>query len=345
MHYCSMEDKPGQPGERPPRDTSPRPRISIWDTSAVPVRREREGAELEKPGREPGEPERRASPLAALTGPVPALLGGWIAAAALASFHSPITAVLVVLGLFGAFIAGLVGVGGAIVMIPLLLFVPPLFGADVLSMHTVAGVTMVQVAAAGVAGMLAHHGRERIDGSLVAVLGGAMMFGALGGAVLSRYVSPQGLEATFATLATAAAVLMLARRHPESKGGDRWDGDFNRPLSVMLGGGVGVLAGMVGAGGGFLLMPLMIHVLRIPLRAALGASLGVVALSGIAGAFGKAVSGQVDWLLALALVAGALPGAQIGALVSRRTRVQTLGVILGVFIALVAVRMWWGILR
>lgn len=340
-----MEDKPERPGGRPPRDTSPRAPIGIWDTSAVTVRREREGVEREKPGGEPSHPERRATPLAALTGPVPALLGGWIAAATLASFHSPITAVLVVLGLFGALIAGLVGVGGAIVMIPLLLFVPPLFGADQLSMHTVAGVTMIQVAAAGIAGMLAHHGRERVDATLVGVLGGAMMFGALGGAVLSRYVSAGGLEATFAALATAAAVLMLLRRQPQSEKADRWDGRFNRPLSVMLGGGVGVLAGMVGAGGGFLLMPLMIHVLHIPLRAAVGASLGVVALSGIAGALGKGVSGQVDWLLALALVAGALPGAQIGALISRRMRVQTLSLILGVFIALVAIRMWWGILQ
>jgi len=89
----------------------------------------------------------------------------------------------------------------------------------------------------------------------------------------------------------------------------------------------------------------MIHVLRVPLRTAVGASLGVVAMSGVAGAFGKAISGQVDWLLALAVVAGALPGAQLGAIVSRRTKPETLGLLLGVFIGLVALRLWWGILR
>ena len=342
MHYCSMEDKPSE-GERPARDTSPRAPIGIWDTAAI---RTRQPPTAEEPTATPapvptGEPER----VALLGGPVPALVAGWLAAAVLASLHSPLSAVLVALGAVGAFLAGLVGVGGAIVMIPLLLFVPPLFGFSAISMHTVAGVTMIQVAAAGIAGVLAHHGRERVSGALVGVLGAATMLGAFGGAVLSRYMSGRSLEAVFAAIATIAAVLMLARlnRMPGDAGGGMQP--YNRGLAVMLGGGVGVLAGMVGAGGGFLLMPLMIHALHIPLRTAVGASLGVVALTGVAGALGKAVSGQVEWLLALALVAGALPGAQLGAVVSRRTKPETLGLILGVFIALVAIRMWWGIVR
>jgi len=337
-----MEDKPGEQA-RPPRDTVPRAPIAIWDTAAI---RTRQPPTAEEPS-PPASPTAASEPdkVGRLGGPVPALLGGWIAATALASLYSPLSAVLVGLGAIAAFVAGLVGIGGAIVMIPLLLFVPPLFGFDAISMHTVAGVTMVQVAAASLAGVVAHHGRERVSGALVGVLGGATMFGAFGGAVLSRYMSGRSLEAVFAGLATLAAVLMLGRlnRMPERRS-DRAH-PFNRPLAVMLGGGVGVLGGMVGAGGGFLVMPLMIHVLRVPLRTAVGASLGVVAMSGVAGAFGKAISGQVDWLLALAVVAGALPGAQLGAIVSRRTKPETLGLLLGVFIGLVALRLWWGILR
>jgi len=340
MHYCSMEDKPGA-GNRPPRDTSPRAPISVWDTAAIQTRPPT--AVEPAPPAKPipvGEPEK----VAFLGGPVPAVAGGWVAATVLVSIHSPLSALLVLLGGVGGFVAGLVGVG-AIVTIPLLLFVPPAFGFAPMSMHTVAGITMIQVAAAAIAGVLAHHGHERVSGKLVGVLGGAVMFGAFGGAVLSRYMSGKSLEAVFAGIATIAAVLMLARlnRMPERVG--HGPVSFNRGLAAMLGGGIGVLAGMVGAGGGFLLMPVIIHVLRVPLRAAVGAALGVVAMTGIAGALGKAVSGQVDWLLALALVAGALPGAQLGAVVSRRTKAETLGLLLGVFIALVALRMWWGILR
>jgi uncharacterized membrane protein YfcA len=119
---------------------------------------------------------------------------------------------------------------------------------------------------------------------------------------------------------------------------------FNRPAATASGLVVGGLVGMVGAGGGFLLVPLMLYVLRIPMRAAVAASLGIVLLSGLAGAAGKVATGQVEWHLALALVAGALPGAWVGAAVSRRTHTRVLGLILGLLIGIVAIGMWWEIL-
>lgn len=279
----------------------------------------------------------------ALGGPVPALLGAWLAAVGLASIGNARLALLVALGVIGAFVAGLVGVGGAIVMIPLLLYVPPLFGFAALPIHTVAGVTMVQVAAAGVAGMLAHGSERRVSAPLVWTLGTGMVGASLIGAALSKFVAAAVLSATFAFLATAAAVVMLGWRHRMPLEGAT-PSQLNRPLAVVLGTGVGVLVGMVGAGGGFLLMPLMIYALRVPVRVAVGTSLGIVALSGLAGTIGKAATGQVDWTMALALVAGALPGAQFGAFVSQRTRTDVLGLLLGAFIALVAARMWWEIL-
>ena len=67
---------------------------------------------------------------------------------------------LVVLSLVGAFVSGLVGVGGAIVMIPLLLYVPPLLGVGRLDVKTVTAVTMVQVFVAAVSGVIVHRRRR-----------------------------------------------------------------------------------------------------------------------------------------------------------------------------------------
>ena len=64
---------------------------------------------------------------------------------------------LLVVGFSGAFVAGLLGVGGAVVMIPLLLYVPPLLGVGRLDIKAVAGVTMTQVLVAAAVGMLAHR--------------------------------------------------------------------------------------------------------------------------------------------------------------------------------------------
>lgn len=254
------------------------------------------------------------------------------------------SALLIALGFVGAFVAGLVGVGGAVVMIPLLLYVPPLVGQLALDMHTVAGITMIQVAAAGAAGLLGHAKHQQIDRRLVLVLGGAMVVGSAAGAAASRMVSGDALRAVFATIALVAAIVMFVPRREPDRGIENHDPPFNGALALGSGLAIGFLVGMVGAGGGFLLLPLMLYVLRIPMRAAVGTSLAIVALSGVAGSVGKALTGQVNWLLALALVVGALPGAGLGAAVSRRVRTETLGYILGGLIALAALKMWWEIL-
>lgn len=84
--------------------------------------------------------------------------------------------------------------------------------------------------------------------------------------------------------------------------------------------------------------------MRIPLRVTIGTSLWIVVASSIAGLLGKALTGQVDWPLAFALLAGALPAGPIGAAVSRRTHPSRLAIVLGLVIALVAVRMWVDVL-
>ncbi|GBD31949.1 MAG: UPF0721 transmembrane protein YrkJ [Gemmatimonadales bacterium] len=283
--------------------------------------------------------------LRAAAGPVPTMAAAWFAAFLLAFFHARSDALLIALGFLGAMLAGLVGLGGAVVMIPLLLYVPPLLGQPALDIHTVAGITMVQVAAAGVAGLLGHLHHRPIRGRLVAVLGSSTALGSLTGAVVSRWVGSEVLAGVFASLALAASVLMFL---PQS-----WSGleageqpyDFSAPMAAAAGVLVGAMGGMVGAGGGILLVPFMIYALKVPLRSAIGASLGIVLFSGIAGLAGKAVTGQVNWLMALALVAGALPGARLGASLSRRTPAGVLSRVLGVLIGIAALGMWWDVLR
>ena len=250
-------------------------------------------------------------------------------------------ALLAVLGFAGAFLSGLVGVGGAIVMIPLLLYVPPLFGLDPLGIRVVAGVTMVQVFAAAVVGMASH--RASVDRGLLVALGPVMVAASFAGAWLSDLVAPIVLEMVFALMATIAALLMLGLRNratPETDVPVR----VNRGWAALAGGAVGLAAGLVGAGGAFFLIPVLLYGLRIPVRVTVGTSLAVVVASAAAGLLGKAVTGQVEWPLALALVAGALPGARLGAIVSRRTSTGRLVVVLGVAIALVAVRTWVDVL-
>ncbi len=101
---------------------------------------------------------------------------------------------------------------------------------------------------------------------------------------------------------------------------------------------------MVGAGGAFILIPVLLYVVRIPLRVTIGTSLWIVVAASIAGLLGKAIAGLIDWPLALALLAGALPAG----LLERSSRGGPARPdwpsSSGLMIALVAVRMWIDVL-
>jgi uncharacterized membrane protein YfcA len=108
---------------------------------------------------------------------------------------------------------------------------------------------------------------------------------------------------------------------------------------------VGTLAGLVGAGGAFLLVPLLITVVGVPIRVTIGSSLAITALSAVTGFAGKLLTGQISWGPALCVALGALPGAQLGTLASRRLSGDWLRRALFVVVLLTATRVWWDLLH
>jgi hypothetical protein len=274
--------------------------------------------------------------------PATALVLAWIAAVFLVVHSDPLLATLVVLGAGGAFLAGLTGVGGAIVMIPLLVYVPPLIGTGRLAIHDVAAITMVHVFAAAASGLAGHARVRLVDRRLALVLGSGTMIGSLLGAIASRWVSGAVLQAVFAAMAAAGALmlLMMTGAAPGEGPAPPWRTRTGFLLAALI----GLLAGAVGAGGAFLLIPLMLYVLRVPPRLAVGSSLAIALAGAAAGLAGKLVTGQIPGWPALALVAGALPAAQLGAAVSGHLQTRALRIVLGVVIAAVAVGMWVEIL-
>ncbi|MBI3464636.1 MAG: sulfite exporter TauE/SafE family protein, partial [Planctomycetes bacterium] len=117
---------------------------------------------------------------------------------------------VVALGVVGGFLAGTLGLGGGIVLAPLLLLVPPLFGHAALDMPTVAGLTMIQSLCATSAAALAHHRQGTVCWELVRWMGGAIGLSSLMGALLAPRVPSQEqvLRGLFAVLAVLAASLM-----------------------------------------------------------------------------------------------------------------------------------------
>jgi len=251
---------------------------------------------------------------------------------------------LFVLAFCGAFVSGLVGVGGAIVMIPLLYYVPPLLGAGEVPIKVVAGLSMTQVLAAATVGTWSHGRYALVDRRLALTGGPAMAGGSLLGAILSSYVSGRALLATFALMTTLALPLMFIAPADPPGGDDRGPVEFSRATAIALCGGIGLVAGLIGAGGAFLLVPVLVGVMRIPMRLSIGTSLAVVGISAVTGFLGKALTGQIPLWPAVTVVLGSLTGAPLGGRLSRRVPVPVLRGVLAGIIALVMLRVWYDVI-
>jgi uncharacterized membrane protein YfcA len=242
------------------------------------------------------------------------------------------------LGIVCGFFSGLLGIGGGIIMAPLLLYMPQVFGFQPLSMHTVAGLTIVQGLAACISGVIIHKRFNSVSGPLAAWMGGTIFAAALFGGAAAEYVSHHTLLLIFGVLALLAAILMLMPGVTEESATAPGYLIFSRWRAVLTAASIGILGGMVGQGGSFILIPLMISFVHIPTRIAIGSNLGIVLLSTTAGFLGKAFTGQIEWLLAVPVVLTVVPAARFGGILSHKVPVAGLRLILAVLIGGASVR-------
>jgi hypothetical protein len=252
-------------------------------------------------------------------------------------------ATLLLLSVLGGVLSGLLGVGGAVVMIPLMLSVPPLVGVGALTMKQVAGISMLQVLASSISGLLVHRGNGQVNGRALSWVGFPMAGAALVGGWASKFADDQTVLAVFAALMVVALVLLIGFKRDDAQGALRHGGDIpvDPARAAAIGVGVGIASGMAGAGGGFLVVPLMMVVLRMPLKVTVGTSLGIVFLGSLAGAIGKILADQVEWRFLLPVLIGSIPAARLGAKLSHALPSRVLRLLLLVLVALSLVKSVW----
>ena len=250
---------------------------------------------------------------------------------------------LLCLGLGGGFLSGLLGLGGAIFMIPLLLYVPPLLGVGQFDMKQVAAVSMVQVLSASLTGVIVHHKNKFVSRSLLLTMGLSNAAGNLAGSLYSRNTQSELLLAIFATMAMIASAVMFIPKREQGEGIAPEAIEYNKPLGVAVSLAIGCFGGMVGAPGAFIYIPVMIYLLNIPTRIVIGSTLGIVFFGAVTGTIGKMATGQILWPAALALVVGTVPGAQFGGMMSKKVNTKYLRMAIAVIIAITGIRMWFQI--
>lgn len=280
--------------------------------------------------------------------------------------HSVFLPTIIGLGFAVGLLSGLFGVGGGFLMTPLLIMigVPP----------TVAAASdSNQIVAASASGTFAHYRLGNVDfkmgiyllvGGVIGGTGGVqiikilrqmgnadfliqityvVMLGFVGAYMFME--SLQGLRAVKVREAPAAApkesaYARLIKLLPFQTRFDKSGVVLSPIVPLFLGGLVGVLAAIMGVGGGFIMVPVMVYLLRMPMHVVVGTSLFQVLFTCIDVTIMQAYSNRtVDFVLALLLLIGSTLGAQIGARLSTRLKEDQLKIFLASLVLLVMVKM------
>jgi uncharacterized membrane protein YfcA len=275
---------------------------------------------------------------------------------------------LLLMGFAIGFLSGMFGVGGGFILTPLLIFlaVPPAVAV---------GTSASQVVAASVSGAVGHWRRNNVDLQMGLLLIAGGFAGALVGVkVLSFLIAHGQLEpfvaVSYVVLLGVVGTLMLIEsvrmlRAAAAKAGTsmRRGGSHTwldgLPLKVRfrqsriyaslipfvgIGAFVGLLTAIMGVGGGFLLVPAMIYLMRIPTRIVIGTStVQILCVTAFTTVLQATMNYTVDILLSVPLMAGSVVGAQFGVGFSERFKAEQLRALLSLIVLAVAVRMAFGL--
>lgn len=250
--------------------------------------------------------------------------------------------IIFLIGFIGSYISGMLGIGGSIIKYPMLLYIPPIFGLAAFSAHEVSGISAVQVLFASISGVWAYRKGGYLNKPLIIYMGVSVLIGSVIGSFGSQSMSEDGINIVYGILAIIAAVMMFIPK----KGIDDIPLDqvtFNKWLAAFLALIVGVGSGVVGAAGGFLLVPIMLVVLKIPTRVTIASSLAITFISSIGATVGKVSTGQVDYYPALIMIIASIIAAPLGAMAGKKMNTKILQIILAVLILATAVKIWAGI--
>lgn len=234
--------------------------------------------------------------------------------------------------LFIGTVVGIFGGGGSILMVPLLLYV----------MHVEPRVAIptsqVILAVTSLAALIAHAAAGRVIWSVGAAFGGAGMLGAFAGGLIAHLIPSRVLLICFALLMLASALAMFRNRaEPAASVSGMKQSALVRCL--LLGIGTGLIAGLLGAGGGFLIVPALSLFAGLPIGHAIATSLLVISLQSIAGAAGHLSTARIDWQQTAVLAACMSMGSVAGSLIAPRVPAEHLRRLFAGLILLVALFM------
>ena len=238
---------------------------------------------------------------------------------------------------------GLLGGGGSILTVPVLVY---MLGLDPV---TSTAYSLFIVGVSALFGSYSYLSRKLIDPKVVAAFGGASIAAVylarrvivpsipedlfqVGSMMITRDI---GIMVLFAVLMLGASYSMIKDNVPSTVG----DGSvkYNYLALMAQGAAIGILVGLVGAGGGFLIVPSLVIFTKLPIKTAIGTSLSIIAVNSLVGFLGDVQTRTMDWSFLLVFAAFAVAGIFIGTKVSTYVSSRKLKPAFGWFVLIMGV--------
>ncbi len=255
-------------------------------------------------------------------------------------------------GIIAGILAGLLGVGGGIVIVPVLYHVFRYLGIEAeILMHLAVGTSLATIIPTSIRSLLAHHRRGSFDATLFRLWVPGIFIGAILGTWLANLVEFTVLASVFAIVAFCVALHMAF-------------GDKNLQLvplptggigKASVAGSVGILSAMMGIGGGTLSVPIM-TLFGVPIHRAVGTAAGLGTVIAVPAAIGFMLGGRyapglppfsigyVNWLGFFLIVPTTILAVPLGARLSHALDPEPLRKVFALFLGITAVRMFWDVL-
>lgn len=259
---------------------------------------------------------------------------------------------LLLAGAVAGVLAGLLGVGGGIVVVPALYHIFGYVGVpDEIRMHLAVGTSLATIIPTSIRSVLAHRARNSFDEALFKRWIPGLIVGVLAGSWLANIASFQQLTTIFASIALVVALYM-------SFGNPDWklrDGLPRNPLNSVLAAIVGMISAMMGIGGGTLAVP-SLSLCGVPIHRCVGTAAGFGLIIAVPGALSFAIGGwgaadlpplsfgYVNWLGFILIAPTTVLFVPLGAGLAHSLSQSGLRKAFAVFLGITSARMFWDIL-
>lgn len=240
------------------------------------------------------------------------------------------------IGLLDGILAGLLGIGGGVLIIPVLIYI-----TDV-GVKVSTAISVVQVFFASSFGTLFNYLQKTINFRLALLFGLSSGFSYFFGSYFTGYIPNDTIKIIYLGAVVLALALFFIKKEPNIKNIESSKNliphkkSYLKIISVAL--PAGFAFGILGVGGGFLYVPLLVLMFNIPLKVAIGTSLMIVLFNAIPGVIGKLITIRFDFFIGLAVAIGAIIGSRIGTYINKKIKAKVIRIIFIILLIIIIIR-------